>query len=149
MQVTSLLGLDGQNRYYSSIDPDIVGNLTLFNDIKNLYFVRWQVVIFEGRQDLAVSYNNDTPNFETKFLKILSPPHISRMNISCAKCLLRSFVYSNKHPATTRSKRTKVGMSLSSSLTLSSSPQWSNPIFKTISTCPLHSLLELYALPST
>ena len=42
----------------------IVWKLTLFNDIKNLYFVCWQVIIFQGRQDLAVSYNNDTQSFE-------------------------------------------------------------------------------------
>ena len=48
----------------------------------------------------------------------------------------------------TRSRRTKTGMSLSSLLPLSSSPQWSNPIFKTISPCPLHSLLAFYTLPT-
>ena len=80
-----------------------------------------------------------TPNFETKFLKILET-HITRMNIwwgthGTQKVSFEKFCFVKQTwvRRRRRRRRTKVGMSLSSPLPLSSSPQWSNPIFKTIS----------------
>ena len=69
-----------------------------------MYFVRCQVIIFQGRQDLAVSYNNDTQNFQTQ----TNFEHIHIIPIK-KFCLA-------KQTFTTRSRRTKAGMSLSSSL---------------------------------